>query len=42
MKIKKHTGALLLLLANCIITAGVASALTIGNEDMPQSMKNTR
>lgn len=42
MKLKKKIGGALLLLATVIINSGATSILSIGVENMPQSMKNKR
>lgn len=42
MKLKKYVGCLLLMLATFVSTSGTASILSVGVEDMPQSMKDKR
>lgn len=42
MKLKKHIGSLLLMMAAIISTSGTASILSVGVEDMPKSMKDKR
>ncbi|GAB6168418.1 hypothetical protein JCM1393_08780 [Clostridium carnis] len=42
MKKGKGLGSILLALSAIFVTAGVASAMTIGVEDMPESIKNKR
>ena len=42
MKFKKNIGGALLLLAAVISNLGTTSILSVGVEDMPQSMKNKR
>ena len=42
MKLKKHIGCLLLMLATVVSTSGTASILSVGEEDMPKSMKDKR
>ncbi len=42
MKLKKQIGCFLLMLAAIVSTSGNASILSVGVEDMPQSMKNKR
>ena len=42
MKMRKHVGNLLLVLATVFTLGGVASMLGVGAEEMPDSMKNNR
>lgn len=42
MKMKKYIGAFILMLTAVMINTGAASLLTVGAEEMPESMKGLR
>ena len=42
MRLKKHVGAMLLLLVTIVSNTGAASLWGIGLEDMPDSLKEKR
>lgn len=42
MKMKKYLGCFILMLTSVMINSGTASVLTVGVEEMPESMKGLR
>ncbi|EKY23312.1 hypothetical protein [Clostridium celatum] len=42
MKLKKYLGCFILMLTSVMINSGTASLLTIGVEEIPDSMKGLR